>query len=230
MTEQAELDTRRPSNLADTDLANTGPEDGGPKATDPMDTVPEDCGLEAAGPTVAIPEDGGPNDTGPAQHAAPEITERPTTPLDDARYLELEIRLRAFLDEFGGVAGSVHLVHREDLLLVAGVNLPEPLAAAVAVIPRGKGMAGTAWVRGEPVRTCDLKTDTAGGVVRPGARAVDAGAAVAFPVRGEDDEVIAVVGIAFDDERDIPEHEIHRLTAGATAILTQTAASPMGSR
>ncbi len=215
MTEQAELDTRRPGGLAGAGLADADLEDGGHADAGLADAGLEDAGLE---------------DTDPSEHAAPEIAGRPTTPLDDARYLELETRLRAFLGDFGGVAGSVHVVHRDDLLLVAGANLPEPLAAAVAVIPRGKGMAGTAWVRGEPLRTCDLKTDTAGGVVRPGARAVDAGAAVALPVRGEDDEVIAVVGIAFDDERDIPEHEIHRLTAGATAVLTQTAASPMGSR
>ena len=162
-------------------------------------------------------------DTVPEVSAAPDIAGPPTTPLDDTRYAQLEARLRAYLGDFGGVAGSVHLVHRDDLLLVAGVNLPGPLAAAVAVIPRGKGMAGTAWLRGEPVRTCDLKSDTAGGVVRPGARAVGAGAAVALPVRGADGEVIAVVGIAFDDERDIPEHEIQGLTAGATAILADTA-------
>jgi hypothetical protein len=133
---------------------------------------------------------------------------------------ELRARLRGYVEVFGGVAGSVHLVHRDDLLLIADVNLPEPLRAAVAVIPRGKGMAGTAWLRGEPVQTCDLKSDTAGGVVRPGARAVGAGAAVALPVRDEAGEIVGVVGIAFDDEREIPEGEISSLTAAATRLLT----------
>jgi hypothetical protein len=131
----------------------------------------------------------------------------------------LEPRLHAYLRDFGGVAGSVHLVHRDDLLLAADVNLPEPLRVAVSVIPRGKGMAGTAWLRGEPVQTCDLETDTAGGVIQPGARAVGAGAAVALPVRGEDGEVVGVVGIAFESPRDISVSEIDGLAAGAAAVL-----------
>lgn len=132
---------------------------------------------------------------------------------------QLDARLRGYVEEFGGVAGSVHTVHRDDLLLVAQVNLPAPLRAAVAVIPRGKGMAGTAWLRGEPLQSCDLKTDTAGGVVQPGARAVGAGAAVALPVRGADGEVVGVVGIAFDEEREIPEPEIRVLTQGAAGLF-----------
>jgi hypothetical protein len=136
---------------------------------------------------------------------------------------ELNARLRGYVEEFGGVAGSVHCVHRDDLLLVADVNLPEPLRVAVAVIPRGKGMAGTAWLRGEPLQTGDLKTDTAGGVVPPGPHTVGAGPAVALPVRGADGEVVGVVGIEFDDEREIPEAEIRVLTRAATELFADPA-------
>jgi hypothetical protein len=138
---------------------------------------------------------------------------------DAAEHQDLETRLRAYLGDFGGIAGSIHLVHRDDLLLIADANLPEPLRVAVSVIPRGKGMAGTAWLRGSPIQTCDLETDTAEGVIRPGARAVGAGAAVAFPVRGPDGDVVGVVGIAFEASRDISASEIEELAAGAAAVL-----------
>ena len=132
-------------------------------------------------------------------------------------------RLGVFLTQFGGVAGSVHLVRGDDLHLVAGERLPGPLRAAVAVIPRGKGMAGTAWARGVPIQTCDLETDD-GGVVRPGARAVGAHAAVALPVRGADAAVAGVVGIAFDEEREFSAADISSLMDGAVRVLFGTGA------
>jgi L-methionine (R)-S-oxide reductase len=130
----------------------------------------------------------------------------------------LAARLGVFLRLFGGVAGSVHLVRGNDLHLAADERLPEPLRAAVAVIPRGKGMAGTAWARGVPIQTCDLETDD-GGVVRPGARAVNAHAAVALPVRGTDEAVAGVVGIAFDEEREFSPADISSLMKGAARVL-----------
>src|SRR5690606_7161975 len=70
------------------------------------------------------------------------------------------------------------------LELAACVRIPAPVIAATRTIPKGKGMAGLAWERDRPVQTCNLKTDSSGDV-RPGARAVDAQAAVAIPVRNE---------------------------------------------
>ena len=63
---------------------------------------------------------------------------------------------------------------------------------ATEVIPRGKGMAGLAWERDEIVSTCNLKTDETGDV-RPGAKAVDAQAALAIPVRDGTGALRAVV-------------------------------------
>jgi putative methionine-R-sulfoxide reductase with GAF domain len=131
----------------------------------------------------------------------------------------LDVRLRTFLEELGGVAGSVHIVQADDLHLAAAVGLPEPVLAATTVIPRGKGMAGVAWERGEPIQTCDLVTDDSGGVIRPGARAVDARAAIALPVRDSEGEITAVVGVAFDDEREFSAMDIDRLNASAAALF-----------
>ncbi|MDH5674375.1 MAG: GAF domain-containing protein [Myxococcales bacterium] len=134
-----------------------------------------------------------------------------------AEQAELERWLRAYVERHGGVAGTVHVRGERDLVLKATLNIPPPVVAAVGTIPRGKGMAGLAWERDEPVSTCNLKTDETGDV-RPGAKAVDANAAVAIPVHGNDGELRAVVGIAYGGERDIDADELAMLREQAEAL------------
>lgn len=112
--------------------------------------------------------------------------------------------LAARLAAAGAVAGTVHRRRGALLHLTAAVNIPATVQRTVATIPEGKGMAGLAWRRGEPVSTCNLATDDTGDV-RPGARDVAAQAAVAVPVFAGA-ELRAVVGFAFADQRspDLP--------------------------
>ena len=72
--------------------------------------------------------------------------------------------LESFIAELGAVAGSVHERRGEDLHLTAAHHLPPPVVAAVAFVPRGKGMAGLAQVRRAPVQTCHLQTDDTGNI------------------------------------------------------------------
>ena len=127
--------------------------------------------------------------------------------------------LEAFIATHGGVAGTVHGVSESDadmLELAASVNIPPKVVEVTRRIPRGKGMAGLAMERDAPVQTCNLATDDTGDV-RPGAKAVNAQAAVALPVHGEDGAIRAVVGIAYMGERELPEDEIATLTTAATS-------------
>ena len=78
-------------------------------------------------------------------------------------------------------------------------------------------MAGLAWERGEVVATCNLKDDRSGDV-RPGAKAVDARAALAIPVRCPSGELRAVVGVAFSGERDFSAEDLARFEAAAAAL------------
>jgi hypothetical protein len=78
-------------------------------------------------------------------------------------------------------------------------------------------MAGLAWERDKPVSTCNLKTDQTGDV-RPGAKAVDAQAAVALPVHDERGDLRAVVGIAFAGEREMSESELAELGRSAEQL------------
>ncbi len=125
--------------------------------------------------------------------------------------------LTEFLNAEGAVAGTVHLRSGDELELVAAVNIPEQVVEVVRRVPRGKGMAGLVLERNAPVLTCDLQTDTSGDV-RPGARAVDAQAAVALPVRDEAGEVRATVGLAFAEDRVLGEAELDRLGKAAQAL------------
>jgi hypothetical protein len=99
--------------------------------------------------------------------------------------------LEGFVSAAGGIAGTVHMVSTPDeLVLAAAVRIPEPVKQIVAKVPRGKGMAGLALERDEPISTCNIKTD-ATGQVRPGARAVDARAGVALPVHDADGKALS---------------------------------------
>jgi L-methionine (R)-S-oxide reductase len=110
--------------------------------------------------------------------------------------------LESFIAQHDGVAGTVHVRRGEDLYLTAAHNIPPPVIAVVARVPRGKGMAGVAQVRKEPVQTCNLQTDETGNI-KPGAKAVNAQAAIALPVLDELAAVRAVVGIAWSKEGEI---------------------------
>jgi L-methionine (R)-S-oxide reductase len=130
---------------------------------------------------------------------------------------DAELWLRAFVHGNGGVAGTVHVRGGDDLHLRAALNIPPKVQEIVRVVPRGKGMAGLAFERDDAVSTCNLKTDSSGDV-RPGAKAVDANAAVAIPVHDADGHVRAVVGIAYMGEREMQEDELVRLRQEAQSL------------
>lgn len=130
--------------------------------------------------------------------------------------------LKSFIAAQGAVAGTVHWhVHTQErtgLELIAAVNIPPKVQEIVEWVPPGKGMAGQALVQGVPVQTCNLKDDTSG-AVRPGAKAVDAAAAVALPVKGASGEISAIVGVAYSDQRQFSNEDLTRLEEAAAAVL-----------
>jgi L-methionine (R)-S-oxide reductase len=114
--------------------------------------------------------------------------------------------LEALIAQLDGIAGTVHVQRGEDLYLTAAHNIPPHVLGIVAHVPYGKGMAGVAQVRKEPVQTCNLQTDETGNI-KPGAKAVDAQAAIALPVFDEAGRLRAVVGIAWSKEGEIGSAE-----------------------
>ena len=125
--------------------------------------------------------------------------------------------LESLIARLGGVAGTVHVQRGADLYLTAAHNIPPSVVAIVAHVPHGKGMAGLAQVKREPVQTCNLQTDETGSI-KPGARAVDAQAAIALPIFDSSDAIRGVVGIAWSQEREISPAEEEAMMKLAAAL------------
>ena len=133
--------------------------------------------------------------------------------------------LESLVAKVGGVAGTVHEQRGDDLYLTAAHNIPPPVVAIVAHVPHGKGMAGIAQVRKEPVQTCNLQTDDSG-TIKPGAKAVDAQAAIAVPVFDDAGEVRAVVGVAWAHERELSAEFEQSMMKMAAALPPGSAGVP----
>ena len=127
-------------------------------------------------------------------------------------------KLSQFVRNHGGTAGTFHEQRDDVLELVAAVNIPPHVQSLTSRIPKGKGMAGLAWERGIPVQTCNLQTDSTGDV-QAGARAVEATAGVALPLTDQDGRVRAVLGIAFEKERDFSQDELTTLMRDARTFF-----------
>ena len=125
--------------------------------------------------------------------------------------------LRDLLARHAAVAGTLHIVRGDALELAAAHNIPPKVQDVTRTIPMGKGMAGLAWQHDKPIQTCNLKED-ASGAVKPGARAVDARAAVALPIHDASGAVRAIVGLAWMDERELTEGELERIARDAASL------------
>ncbi len=121
--------------------------------------------------------------------------------------------LDAALDHFGCQAGTVHLFREGALRLAAHKNIPPPVVQIVQVVPLGKGIAGLAAERKEPITICNLQTDGSG-QAQPGAKATGMEGSLAVPMLA-DGVLRGVLGIAKAGAYDWPESE--------TALLGQLA-------
>jgi signal transduction protein with GAF and PtsI domain len=116
--------------------------------------------------------------------------------------------------------GTVHLLDPKDgmLHLAAQRGLPPPVLDKVAVIPIGKGMAGIAAERREPVQVCNLQKDQSG-VVRPGAKLTQMEGSLAAPML-DGDRLYGVFGIAKPVAHDFSEAETRLLLDVGARLAT----------
>ena len=118
---------------------------------------------------------------------------------------DLTAALAATVAHFGCQAGTVHLLREGVLQLAAHKNIPPPVVQIIGMVPVGKGIAGLAAERREPVTICNIQTDTSG-QVRPGAKATGMEGSLAVPMLA-DGELRGVLGIAKAEAYDWPEAE-----------------------
>jgi L-methionine (R)-S-oxide reductase len=102
--------------------------------------------------------------------------------------------LAAALTLYGCQAGTVHVLQGGQLRLCAYVNIPQQLLPIIDTVPIGKGIAGLAAERREPVSLCNLQTDTSG-QARPDAKQTGMEGTIAVPML-VDGNLRGVFGIA----------------------------------
>jgi signal transduction protein with GAF and PtsI domain len=124
--------------------------------------------------------------------------------------------LALVVNRFAAETGTLHRIESDGFLhLVALVGaFPPPVMDAIRTIPVGKGLAGLAAERREPITVCNLQTDTSG-AVRPGAKATGMEGAITVPSLRDDGSVAGVLGIANRTPRDYSALERTSLTACA---------------
>lgn len=111
-------------------------------------------------------------------------------------------------------------IHRSDdgkiLSLVAQIGVPDSLLEKISAIPFGKGIAGAAAERKEPVELCNLQQDL-GGVAKPDARQTGVAGSLAVPIFAPDSQrVIGTLGIG--------KFQPHEFTDSEKNLLNQHAA------
>ncbi|MCA1964301.1 MAG: GAF domain-containing protein [Prosthecobacter sp.] len=96
---------------------------------------------------------------------------------------EWDLFLQEVIREFHCTTGTLHRLDPADrhLKLVAAQAIPPQLIPVIQSIPVGKGIAGCAAERLEPVELCNLQTDNSG-VAKPGARQTNVQGSLAVPV------------------------------------------------
>ncbi len=129
----------------------------------------------------------------------------------------MQAELEAIVGRFSADTGTVHLIEDGVLVLKAHVGVPPPVVQIVAVVPIGKGMAGLAAERNEPVSSCNIQADRSGDV-RPGAAATGVGGAIVVPIRDAEGHAVGALGIGVRAQHDYSEDETARLLEEASLL------------
>lgn len=134
---------------------------------------------------------------------------------------DLQEALRLTIQHFGADTGTIHLLEPDGVLHLkaASAGIPEPVLQAVQLVPVGKGMAGLAVQRKEPVSVCNLQLDASGNV-RPGARATGMEGAIVVPVFSGN-QAVGALGIANRDARTFTAEETALLVDVGRALASE---------
>ena len=132
----------------------------------------------------------------------------------------VQAQLEEIVRRFGADTGSVHLLEDGVLILKAQVGLPPHVAEIVRRVPIGKGMAGLAAERNEPVSTCNIQTDETGDV-RSGAKATGVNGAIVVPVRDSQGQARGALGIGVHRTYEYSVEETAQLLDAASQFVAQ---------
>src|ERR1700694_1401475 len=127
----------------------------------------------------------------------------------------MQAKLEEVVRRFAAETASLHLLDEPGVLVLAAhVGLPPHIVEIVSRVPMGKGMAGQAALRNEPVSTCNIQTDESGDVPR-GARSTGVNGAIVVPVRDPEGRVRGALAIGVFRPYEYTPEETERLLAEA---------------
>ncbi|CAN5584266.1 hypothetical protein BH23BAC1_BH23BAC1_38570 [soil metagenome] len=131
--------------------------------------------------------------------------------LEDINKMNWERILTETLQAFDCTTGSIHTLDPSDntLHLKAQQGIPDFLLPKMTTIPVGKGMAGVAAQRMEPVQMCNLQTDESG-VARPSAKETKVEGSMAAPMI-YNGQLYGTFGIAKSVSYDFTEEETNEI-------------------
>jgi L-methionine (R)-S-oxide reductase len=134
---------------------------------------------------------------------------------------DLSEALDCVVRHFAADTGTLHILHEDGILHLKALSgqFPPPVLAIIHKIPVGKGMAGLAVARGEPVDACNIQTDTSGDV-RPGAKATGMEGAIVVPVF-DGARVVGALGVANRGERLFNDEEKATLIEAGRALAAR---------
>lgn len=68
----------------------------------------------------------------------------------------MQAELEVIIGRFRADTGTIHMIEEGILILKAHVGVPPQLVEIITRVPLGKGMAGLAAERNEPVSKCNI--------------------------------------------------------------------------
>ena len=131
--------------------------------------------------------------------------------------------LDTILEAFGCQTGTIHqwVDLHQMLEILASTGIPDDLRDKVERIPLGKGIAGVAAERMEPVQICNLQNDKSG-VAKPAAKKTKVGGSVAVPIEFGG-LLMGTLGIGKHEPYDFTSAELADLQIIAAAIADKWA-------
>jgi signal transduction protein with GAF and PtsI domain len=133
--------------------------------------------------------------------------------LDPAKFLD------DALAAFACQTGTIHRTGPDGMLdLVVQRGVPDALMDKIAKIPFGKGIAGAAAERREPVELCNLQADLEG-VAKPDARQTGVSGSLAVPILSKNDgSVLGTLGVGMFQPHEFSAAETSRLQSLAADL------------
>lgn len=130
--------------------------------------------------------------------------------------------LKDIISYFDCSTGTLHFLEEESglLKLKSQVGIPPFLIPKLETIPIGKGMAGIAAERKQPVEMCNLQTDNSG-VARPAAKETKVEGSLAAPLL-LNGKLYGTLGVAKPTSYDFTEDEKNAILAIGEVICKKT--------